>query len=58
MIGASVGIAVVPPEGGDANQLIKNADLALYDAKRAGRGCHRFHGEAAKEMADSAASGL
>jgi diguanylate cyclase (GGDEF)-like protein len=58
MIGASVGIAVVPPEGGDANQLIKNADLALYDAKRAGRGCHRFHGEAANEMADSAASGL
>ncbi len=45
VIGASIGIAMVPPEGGDAHQLIKHADLALYDAKRAGRGCHRFYGD-------------
>jgi diguanylate cyclase (GGDEF)-like protein len=41
-IGASVGIAVASPEGGDPNQLIKDADLALYSAKNAGRGCYRF----------------
>jgi len=41
-IGASVGIAVTSPEGGDPNQLIKDADLALYSAKNAGRGCYRF----------------
>jgi diguanylate cyclase (GGDEF)-like protein len=45
VIGASIGVAMVPDEGGDAHQVIKNADLALYDAKRAGRGCHRFFGE-------------
>jgi diguanylate cyclase (GGDEF)-like protein len=41
-IGASVGIAVAPPAGGCADALIRNADLALYSAKAAGRGTFCF----------------
>lgn len=39
---ASMGIAVYPDHGEDAEQLLKNADIALYQAKGAGRGTHRF----------------
>ncbi len=42
VIGASVGIAIAPDDGGDADQLLKNADMALYRAKDAGRGGFRF----------------
>jgi diguanylate cyclase (GGDEF)-like protein/PAS domain S-box-containing protein len=41
-IGASVGIAVAPGDGVEANELTRNADLALYAAKAAGKGVHRF----------------
>ncbi|RHW16722.1 EAL domain-containing protein [Sphingomonas gilva] len=38
----SIGIAVAPADGMDVDQLIKNADLALYRAKQQGRGTYRF----------------
>jgi diguanylate cyclase (GGDEF)-like protein len=41
VIGASVGVAIAPDDGNDADQLLKNADMALYRAKDDGRG--RFH---------------
>jgi len=41
-IGASVGIAIAPKDGYEPDVLLKNADLALYRAKDAGRGCYRF----------------
>ncbi|MXO71554.1 EAL domain-containing protein [Alteraurantiacibacter buctensis] len=41
MIGASVGIAIAPDNGNNADDLVRNADLALYAAKDGGRG--RFH---------------
>ncbi len=43
IIGASVGIAVAPFDGGSAEELVRNADLALYAAKGGGRGRFRFY---------------
>lgn len=42
VIGASVGIAVSPYDGKTSEELIRNADLALYAAKGGGRGRFRF----------------
>ena len=39
---ASLGIAVSPRDGTDTNVLLKNADLAMYRAKDAGRNTLRF----------------
>lgn len=43
VIGASVGIAISPYDGGTSEALVRNADLALYAAKGDGRGVHRFY---------------
>jgi diguanylate cyclase (GGDEF)-like protein/PAS domain S-box-containing protein len=42
-IGVSAGIAVAPDDGRSDDELTRNADLALYAAKAAGRGVHRFY---------------
>jgi diguanylate cyclase (GGDEF)-like protein len=54
-IGASVGITIGDPGRASADALVRNADLALYAAKAAGRGKHRFyepsmHSEAAERQ--------
>lgn len=41
-VSASVGIALAPSDGTQVEELLKNADLALYRAKSAGRSCHCF----------------
>jgi diguanylate cyclase (GGDEF)-like protein/PAS domain S-box-containing protein len=41
-IGASIGVAVSPNDGHDADHFLKSADLALYGAKTDGRGSYRF----------------
>ena len=43
VIGASVGIAVSPFDGLTHEELVRNADLALYAAKGSGRGRFRFY---------------
>jgi diguanylate cyclase (GGDEF)-like protein len=55
LIGASVGVAIGDPGRASADALVRNADLALYAAKGAGRGKHRFyepsmHSEAAERQ--------
>ena len=40
---ASVGIALCPEQGDNVIDLIRNADAAMYHAKRAGRSCHVFY---------------
>jgi diguanylate cyclase (GGDEF)-like protein len=39
---ASIGIALAPQDGADLDQLLKNADLAMYEAKADGRRTYRF----------------
>jgi diguanylate cyclase (GGDEF)-like protein len=41
-IGTSIGIALAPADGIDVEQLMKNADMALYRTKSAGRGTFGF----------------
>jgi diguanylate cyclase (GGDEF)-like protein/PAS domain S-box-containing protein len=48
-VGLSVGIALSPRDGADADGLFKNADLALYRAKMAGRNTFRFYEPAMDE---------
>jgi diguanylate cyclase (GGDEF)-like protein len=39
---ASIGIALAPQHGTDLDRILKNADLAMYAAKSAGRRTYRF----------------
>lgn len=36
-VGASVGIVLLPQQGADVQELLANTDIAMYEAKRAGR---------------------
>ena len=42
-IDASVGVSLFPQDGNDPDTLLRKADLAMYRAKRDGRGRHRFY---------------
>jgi predicted signal transduction protein with EAL and GGDEF domain len=44
-VGVSIGIAMSPTHGNSANELLANADLALYDAKSKPRGGYSFFQE-------------
>jgi diguanylate cyclase (GGDEF)-like protein len=50
-VGASIGVAVLPRDGEDVETLMRRADLALYQAKAAGRGTFRFYSDALNEAA-------
>ncbi len=51
-IGTSVGIAVSPYDGETADDIVRNADLALYAAKHSGRGRYRFYSRELLETAE------
>ncbi|MBA7467993.1 hypothetical protein ES707_03233 [subsurface metagenome] len=42
VVGASIGIALSPGDGATSEELMRNADMALYRAKSDGGGVHRF----------------
>ena len=48
----SIGIAVFPADGADAETLIRNADAAMYQAKRDGRATARMFAPAMHHAAD------
>jgi diguanylate cyclase (GGDEF)-like protein len=52
-VGVSVGIAIAPDHGLDADELMKCADLALYQAKAKGRGAYQLFEPGMEEEARS-----
>lgn len=52
-IGASIGIALAPNDGTNADELMRNADMALYAAKGSGGGEHRFFAADMEERAQA-----
>ena len=54
-IGVSIGVAVYPADGGEAEQLLKSADMALQAAKEKGSGQYRyFHREMDRRVQEKA----
>ncbi|MGI4800157.1 MAG: sensor domain-containing phosphodiesterase [Janthinobacterium lividum] len=51
-VSASVGIATHPGDGSNTDELLSNADLALYQAKNDGRHCHRVFTPALRRAID------
>jgi diguanylate cyclase (GGDEF)-like protein len=47
----SIGIAIAPDDGQEGGTLLRNADLALYRAKEAGRGTYAFFEESLNQRA-------
>ena len=46
----SIGVASVPEHTRDMHELVMYADVAMYQAKKAGRGCWRVYGGSAPEV--------
>ena len=42
-LGSSIGVALFPDDADTASALMKNGDIAMYQAKMAGKNCHRFY---------------
>jgi len=49
----STGIAMYPENGNDLSELLRAADLAMYQAKSSGRACYQFFADAMQEEAQS-----
>ena len=45
-LGTSIGITLFPDDAASATALMKNGDIAMYEAKHAGKSCHRFYSRA------------
>jgi diguanylate cyclase (GGDEF)-like protein/PAS domain S-box-containing protein len=53
VIGCSIGIALAPEHGERSDELLRNADLALYKSKNSGRNCFHVYDSEFKVEADS-----
>lgn len=51
-ISASIGVAMYPADGNDVEDLLKNADVAMYQAKRNGRGTYQVFASSMGATAD------
>jgi diguanylate cyclase (GGDEF)-like protein len=45
-LGSSIGITLFPEDAVDATALLKNGDIAMYQAKLAGKNCFRYYNRA------------
>lgn len=52
-IGVSIGVAMYPTDADDLDSLLNAADMALYEAKRTGRGRHCFYRSETMRVANS-----
>jgi diguanylate cyclase (GGDEF)-like protein len=52
VVGCSIGIALVPSHGERIDEILRNADLALYRSKGEGRNCFQIYSEQMKAEAD------
>lgn len=45
-LGTSIGVTLFPDDAADATMLLKNGDIAMYQAKVAGKNCYRYYSRA------------
>jgi len=45
-LGSSIGVTLFPDDAADASTLLKNGDIAMYQAKMAGKNCYRYYSRA------------
>jgi len=53
VIGASIGVSIIPTDGEDYDELLRLSDLAMYQAKASGRNCHCFFSETMNQIAQA-----
>ena len=53
VIGASIGVSLIPDDGDEYEEILRLADLAMYDAKANGRNCYRFYSSGMNEIAQA-----